>query len=173
MEKTAQTPGSAPRRRRRRRSSGAAQNAAPAAPQREGGRPAAQQAPQKQRSRAPRKEPDAPQAAPHGRKRGQQPAAPQPQAQAAGRGKGRGHTAPAQEPARAPKPPRAARGAHRMVEEDPGLELITRRPPKQKFSNFEEYLAAHGGMTVPLPGEPDPAPADTAETQAPAGKSEV
>ena len=60
-----------------------------------------------------------------------------------------------------------------MVEEDPGLELITRRPPKQKFSNFEEYLAAHGGMTVPLPGEPDPAPAATAETQAPAGESEA
>ncbi len=27
----------------------------------------------------------------------------------------------------------------------PGLELITRRPPKQKFANFEDYLAAHGG----------------------------
>ena len=167
MEKTAQTPGSAPRRRRRRRSSGAgaAQNAAPAAPQRESGRPAAQQAPQKQRARTARKEPDAPQAAPRGRKRGQQTAAPQPQAQASGRGKGRGHAAPAQEPARAPNPQRAPGGAHRMVEEDPGLELITRRPPKQKFSNFEEYLAAHGGMTVPLPGEPDPAPA-AAETPA-------
>ena len=150
---------------KRQRKPPAAQNAASAAPQREGSKPAAPQAPQKQRSRAPRKEPDAPQAAPRGRKRGQQPAAPQPQAQPAGRGKGRSHTAPAQEPARAPKPQRAARGAHRMVEEDPGLELITRRPPKQKFSNFEEYLAAHGGMTVPLPGEPDPVPA-AAETPA-------
>ena len=51
------------------------------------------------------------------------------------------------------------------VEEDPGLELITRRPPKQKFANFEEYLAAHGGMTVPLPEEPAPV-AETAPAAA-------
>ena len=41
--------------------------------------------------------------------------------------------------------------AHHVA--DPGLVLIARRPPKQKFANFEEYLAAHGGMTVPLPEE--------------------
>ena len=38
------------------------------------------------------------------------------------------------------------------VEEDPGLPLIARRPPKQKFANFEEYLAAHGGVTAPVEG---------------------
>ena len=42
-----------------------------------------------------------------------------------------------------------------------GLLLITRRPPKQKFANFEEYIAAHGGVTVPVEGNPAPeAPAD-------------
>ena len=34
--------------------------------------------------------------------------------------------------------------------EDPGLVLISRRPPQQKFSNFEEYMEAHGGATAPI-----------------------
>ncbi len=38
-------------------------------------------------------------------------------------------------------------------EEDPGLEMISRRPPKQKFANFEEYMAAHGGATAPIAGD--------------------
>lgn len=51
-------------------------------------------------------------------------------------------------------------------EEDVGLLLITRRPPKQKFANFEEYIAAHGGVTVPVEGEEaaDPTPAPEEET---------
>ena len=74
--------------------------------------------------------------------------------------------APAKENAHAPKQStRAARVPRKPVEEDPGLELITRRPPKQKFANFEEYLAAHGGMTVPLPEEPAPV-AETAPAAA-------
>ena len=28
-----------------------------------------------------------------------------------------------------------------------------RSPPKQKFANFEEYMAAHGGATAPIAGE--------------------
>ena len=35
-------------------------------------------------------------------------------------------------------------------DEDPGLVLISRRPPQQKFSNFEEYMTAHGGATAPI-----------------------
>ena len=35
-------------------------------------------------------------------------------------------------------------------DEDPGLVLISRRPPQQKFSNFEEYMSAHGGATAPI-----------------------
>ena len=35
-------------------------------------------------------------------------------------------------------------------DEDPGLVLISRRPPQQKFTNFEEYMSAHGGATAPI-----------------------
>ena len=53
-------------------------------------------------------------------------------------------------PARAPKaePGRRSRAAAR--DEDPGLVLISRRPPQQKFTNFEEYMNAHGGATAPI-----------------------
>ena len=48
---------------------------------------------------------------------------------------------------------REQRGNREPREEDPGLEMISRRPPKQKFANFEEYMAAHGGATAPIAGE--------------------
>ena len=35
-------------------------------------------------------------------------------------------------------------------DEDPGLMLISRRPPQQKFTSFEEYMNAHGGATAPI-----------------------
>ena len=38
----------------------------------------------------------------------------------------------------------------RTREEDPGLILISRRPPQQKFASFEEYMTAHGGVTAPV-----------------------
>ena len=47
------------------------------------------------------------------------------------RGRGRSNAAPARD-------------------EDPGLVLISRRPPQQKFTNFEEYMTAHGGATAPI-----------------------
>lgn len=50
------------------------------------------------------------------------------------------------------QPPRS-RVNREPREEDPGLEMISRRPPKQKFANFEEYMAAHGGATAPIAGE--------------------
>src|SRR5699024_6508423 len=59
-----------------------------------------------------------------------------------------------EEPRRVPSP---RRGRQPAAEEDPGLVLISRRPPKQKYANFEEYIAAHGGVTAPLPGEDAPA----------------
>lgn len=34
--------------------------------------------------------------------------------------------------------------------ENPGLMLISRRPPQQKFANFEDYMAARGGATAPV-----------------------
>ena len=58
-------------------------------------------------------------------------------------------------PARAPKaePGRRSRAAAR--DEDPGLVLISRRPPQQKFTNFEEYMNAHGGATAPIEDHSD------------------
>ena len=60
------------------------------------------------------------------------------------------------QPARAPKaePARRGRGAAAR-DEDPGLVLISRRPPQQKFTNFEEYMNAHGGATAPLEDHSD------------------
>lgn len=175
MEKTAQNPTGAPRRRRRRRGSGtgASQNAQTAAA-RENGKAAQPAAKEKaSRPQPPRKEnKEAAQAAApaaRGRHRGAQQAEPAAQAQPTGRRRGNGGSgntggqpAPAREQNHSQKPStRAARAQRRAAEEDPGLELITRRPPKQKFANFEEYLAAHGGMTVPL-ADDGPAPAEQA-----------
>ena len=53
--------------------------------------------------------------------------------------------------ARAPKAESSRRGrAAAARDEDPGLVLISRRPPQQKFSSFEEYMNAHGGATAPI-----------------------
>ena len=61
----------------------------------------------------------------------------------AGQGAGR--------PARAPKAEPSRRGRVAAAkDEDPGLVLISRRPPQQKFTNFEEYMSAHGGATAPI-----------------------
>lgn len=78
---------------------------------------------------------------------------------------------PLRDQPKAPRPPRNARAPRSTAPEQPGLDLISRRPPKQKFANFEDYLAAHGGMTVPLPPEASDA-ADTPETGAPAEAAE-
>ena len=60
------------------------------------------------------------------------------------------------QPARTPKaePARRGRGAAAR-DEDPGLVLISRRPPQQKFTNFEEYMNAHGGATAPIEDHSD------------------
>lgn len=60
---------------------------------------------------------------------------------------------PPRPPRRAPQPALRSRVNREPREEDPGLEMISRRPPKQKFANFEEYMAAHGGATAPIAGE--------------------
>ena len=162
MEKTAQTTTSgAPRRRRRRRGSGSgASQAAPA--QNTVAKESQKPAPKATRQQAPRKEGNKEsgnrEAPARNRHRGGQSAEQAAPAQGSGRRNRTNAPAPAKENAHAPKQStRAARAPRKPVEEDPGLELITRRPPKQKFANFEEYLAAHGGMTVPLPEEPAPA----------------
>ena len=48
-----------------------------------------------------------------------------------------------------------SRNAAPARDEDPGLMLISRRPPQQKFTNFEEYMTAHGGATAPIEDHTD------------------
>ena len=55
-----------------------------------------------------------------------------------------------QQPARVVLPMVPGRPARETRSDDPGLVLISRRPPQQKFSSFEEYMAAHGGATAPI-----------------------
>ena len=65
---------------------------------------------------------------------------------------------PSSRPAR-PAKSEAPRGRSRNTaparDEDPGLMLISRRPPQQKFTNFEEYMTAHGGATAPIEDHTD------------------
>lgn len=57
-------------------------------------------------------------------------------------------------PAKEEAPRRAEKKAVQPSrDDDPGLILISRKPPVQKFANFEAYMAAHGGETAPIVGE--------------------
>ena len=71
---------------------------------------------------------------------------------------------PAEQRRQPPVPPRKERGFPRAgprqqcrpgPDEDPGLVLISRRPPQQKFTSFEEYMTAHGGATAPIEDHSD------------------
>lgn len=153
---------SAKRRRRRHRAAAAAQQ-----PAQQGQNQAPQQAAKGQKAAQPQQ------------KRGQQPQRPQKPAQAQQPKKGqqpqrqqkqnpqKGQQAP-QRPERentpraqraAAQPPKAerpqpaqrpVRSRGKKAEEDPGLLLISRRPPAQKFASFEEYIQSHGGVTAPI-----------------------
>ncbi len=122
-----------------------------------GRRPAGAGTPQNAPQNAPQKAPQDPAPAPaaRGKAAGQQ----RPAAGAQPGGKKAQPAAPRREPRRPaqtqPQPQQPRRAP--APPEDPGLLLISRRPPQQKFANFEEYIAAHGGVTAPLP---DAAPAD-------------
>ena len=77
-------------------------------------------------------------------------------------GKGRNERSNASQPSRAPRAPKQeasrSRGRNNAAnnrDEDPGLVLISRRPPQQKFTNFEEYMNAHGGATAPIEDHSD------------------
>ncbi|WP_394962949.1 DEAD/DEAH box helicase [Candidatus Allofournierella excrementigallinarum] len=98
---------------------------------------------------------------------GQKPGAPRQNSQKQG-GQNRGERAAA--PARGPKQAFAARPAReagdrnarrgekpakapaRTPDEDPGLLLISRKPPAQKFASFEEYMKSRGGPGAPIEG---------------------
>ena len=58
-------------------------------------------------------------------------------------------------PAKSEVPRGRGRNAAPARDEDPGLMLISRRPPQQKFTNFEEYMTAHGGATAPIEDHTD------------------
>ena len=122
--------------------------------------PQSQQAP---RQNTPAQRPAAPQNAPQNART----AAPQPQRRT-GRTAPQIPSQPLRDQPKASRPARSARPPRSTASDQPGLDLISRRPPKQKFANFEDYLAAHGGMTVPLPDEP----AETTETAKPAEAAE-
>ena len=147
---------SAKRRRRRRR---AAASAAAAAAAQNG------QAPQGGQNSQPRAE------AGQKQNSGQKPGAPRQNSQKQGgrNGQNRGERAAA--PARGPKQAPAARPVRetgdrnarrgekpakapaRTADEDPGLLLISRKPPAQKFASFEEYMKSRGGPGAPIEGE--------------------
>ena len=46
-----------------------------------------------------------------------------------------------------------AKAPARTADEDPGLLLISRKPPAQKFASFEEYMKSRGGPGAPIEGE--------------------
>ena len=58
-------------------------------------------------------------------------------------------------PAKSEAPHGRNRNTAPARDEDPGLMLISRRPPQQKFTNFEEYMTAHGGATAPIEDHTD------------------
>lgn len=65
------------------------------------------------------------------------------------------NNAPRPEKNNAPRPEKNQGGRGRRSrtparDDDPGLVLISRRPPQQKFANFEDYMTAHGGATAPI-----------------------
>ena len=58
-------------------------------------------------------------------------------------------------PAKSEAPRSRSRNTAPARDEDPGLMLISRRSPQQKFTNFEEYMTAHGGATAPIEDHTD------------------
>ncbi len=151
---------SAKRRRRRHRAAAAAQQGQNQAPQQAAkGQKAAQ--PQQKRGQQPQRQqkPTQPQQqkkvqpqrpAKQNAQKGQQaPQRPERETEP------RTQRAAAQPPkAERPQPAqRPARSRGKKAEEDPGLLLISRRPPAQKFASFEEYIQSHGGVTAPIEGD--------------------
>ena len=91
---------------------------------------------------------------------GQKPGAPRQNSQKQGgrNGQNRGERAAAR-PVRetgehnARRSEKPAKAPARTADEDPGLLLISRKPPAQKFASFEEYMKSRGGPGAPIEGE--------------------
>ena len=136
---------SAKRRRRRRR---AASSAAEAAAQNQGGQ--ARPAPSGPKQNAPRQGAQNSQGGQSGQSRGERRGA-------VGGTPPRGQKnppRPGRERADQGSPRRAEKAAApRVLDDDPGLLLISRKPPAQKFASFEEYMKSRGGPGAPIEGD--------------------
>ena len=138
---------SAKRRRRRRRAMDRSEAAAPAAQAAAKPEEKKNPQPEQRREKPEAKKPQQPRQA-----AARKPAQPAPRAEEV-----RAEKQPRREKAQPPKaaPAQHTRRAAAQNSEDPGLLLISRKPPVQKFASFEAYMEAHGGATAPIEESPE------------------
>ena len=133
---------SAKRRRRRRRAMDRSEAAAPAVQAAAKPEEKKNPQPEQRREKPEAKKPQQPR-----QTAARKPAQPTPRAEEV-----RAEKQPRRERAQPTKaaPAQHARRAAAQNSEDPGLLLISRKPPVQKFASFEAYMEAHGGATAPI-----------------------
>lgn len=138
---------SAKRRRRRRRAMDRSEAAAPAAQAAAKPEEKKHPQPEQRREKPEAKKPQQPRQA-----AARKPAQPAPRAEEV-----RAEKQPRREKAQPPKaaPAQHTRRAAAQNSDDPGLLLISRKPPVQKFASFEAYMEAHGGATAPIEESPE------------------
>lgn len=138
---------SAKRRRRRRRAMDRSEAAAPAAQAAAKPKEKKHPQPEQRREKPEAKKPQQPRQA-----AARKPAQPAPRAEEV-----RTEKQPRREKAQPPKaaPAQHTRRAAAQNSDDPGLLLISRKPPVQKFASFEAYMEAHGGATAPIEESPE------------------
>ena len=138
---------SAKRRRRRRRAMDRSEAAAPAA--QAAAKPEEKKSPQPEQRR---EKPEAKKPQQPRQTAARKPAQPAPRAEEV-----RAEKQPRREKAQPTKaaPAQHTRRAAAQNSEDPGLLLISRKPPVQKFASFEAYMEAHGGATAPIEENPE------------------
>ena len=138
---------SAKRRRRRRRAMDRSEAAAPAAQAAAKPEDKKHPQPEQRREKPEAKKPQQPRQA-----AARKPAQPAPRAEEV-----RTEKQPRREKAQPPKaaPAQHTRRAAAQNSDDPGLLLISRKPPVQKFASFEAYMEAHGGATAPIEESPE------------------
>ncbi len=138
---------SAKRRRRRRRAMDRSEAAAPAVQAAAKPEEKKHPQPEQRREKPEAKKPQQPRQA-----AARKPAQPAPRAEEV-----RAEKQPRREKAQPPKaaPVQHTRRAAAQNSEDPGLLLISRKPPVQKFASFEAYMEAHGGATAPIEESPE------------------
>ena len=138
---------SAKRRRRRRRAMDRSEAAAPAVQAAAKPEEKKHLQPEQRREKPEAKKPQQPRQA-----AARKPAQPAPRAEEV-----RAEKQPRREKAQPPKavPVQHTRRAAAQNSEAPGLLLISRKPPVQKFASFEAYMEAHGGVTAPIEENPE------------------